>query len=271
MSATASTADFAQCLVLMDDQDARKALVAKNEAAAILAAAQLNFSAVADQIEQRRLLLPANIVAAIKRMDLPHEGDAAFRGACRLLAHAKLGFRHIAEALDNAAVSHAEHQAVTAELAHLTSLYQAERRKVLQLKIALGFSDLLTAVRHHWGGLAWFLVFASLTAFVSITGATLVNIGRSFVEYAAASLPKPSEARPAAKAVVSPSCSSSELVMDAGRTPVASTQGLEASQRVHREPQTLGPSPQPSARQRSFDDHVPPTSWRCHNGTGWCW
>ena len=71
-------AELASLLTRMDEANEAAALRAKNQAAEILTEAGLNISALAAQIEERQLLMPPDIVAAIKRKDLPGEGDAAF-------------------------------------------------------------------------------------------------------------------------------------------------------------------------------------------------
>ena len=140
-------AELASLLTRMDEANEAAALRAKNQAAEILAEADLSFSALATQIEERQLLMPPDIVAAIKRMDLPGEGDAAFIGARKLLQRAKLGFGRIAEALDNTGVSPAEHSSLEEEFTKLQHAYWAERDKnirqqgtIIGLKAATGQS-----------------------------------------------------------------------------------------------------------------------------------
>ena len=137
MSRAAAAADLARLFVQMDDADSALALRAKNQAAKLLASAQLNFKAIAEQVEQRRLVLPPDIVAAIKRIDLPGEGDAAFIGRRKMLARAKLGFHHIAEALEHGGVNPAEHAATEAELARLRAEYHQQQRTIAGLRIML--------------------------------------------------------------------------------------------------------------------------------------
>jgi len=109
------------CLfVRMDGLDSSAALAAKNDAARLLTAAQLSFTAIAGQLEERRLLMPPDIIAAIKRIDLPGEGDAAFVGARKLLARAKLGFQDIASIL--AAAQPERRQAAAATLPPIVNM-----------------------------------------------------------------------------------------------------------------------------------------------------
>ncbi|HLN07391.1 MAG TPA: hypothetical protein VK281_00260 [Xanthobacteraceae bacterium] len=129
------------CLfVRMDGLDSSAAVAAKNDAARLLTAAQLSFTAIAEQLEQRRLLMPPDIIAAIKRIDLPGEGDAAFVGTRKLLARAKLSFQDIAQALEHASVSPAEHAALARELAALRNVYVRQQVTIARLKLMLGFT-----------------------------------------------------------------------------------------------------------------------------------
>jgi hypothetical protein len=85
----------------MDAEDPVVAQAAKDRAAQILSDARLNFSKMAELIEQRRLLLRPRIVATIKRMDQPGMlGDAAFRDAGSALRREGQTFGQIAEAIE---------------------------------------------------------------------------------------------------------------------------------------------------------------------------
>jgi hypothetical protein len=85
----------------MDAEDPVVAQAAKDRAAQILSDAKLNFSKMAELIEQRRLLLRPRIVATIKRMDQPGMlGDAAFRDAGSALRREGQTFGQIAEAIE---------------------------------------------------------------------------------------------------------------------------------------------------------------------------
>ena len=90
-----------QAMEQMDAEDPVVAQAAKDRAAQILSDARLNFSKMAELIEQRRLLLRPRIVANIKRMDQPGMlGDAAFRDAGSALRKEGQSFREIAEAVE---------------------------------------------------------------------------------------------------------------------------------------------------------------------------
>jgi hypothetical protein len=94
-------ASLKQAMEQMDADDAAVAEAAKDRAAKILSDAKLNFSKMAELIEQRRLLLRPKIVTSIKRMDQPDTlGDAAFRDAGASLRREGQSFRQIAEALE---------------------------------------------------------------------------------------------------------------------------------------------------------------------------
>lgn len=94
-------ASLKQAMEQMDAHDPAVAEAARNRAADILGASKLNFSKLAELIEQRRLLLRPRIVASIKRMDQPEMfGDAAFRDASSALRREGQSFRHIAEAIE---------------------------------------------------------------------------------------------------------------------------------------------------------------------------
>ena len=94
-------ASLKQAMEQMDADDAAVAEAAKDRSAKILSDAKLNFSKMAELIEQRRLLLRPRIVTGIKRMDQPDAlGDAAFRDTGALLRREGQSFRQIAEALE---------------------------------------------------------------------------------------------------------------------------------------------------------------------------
>jgi hypothetical protein len=94
-------ASLKKAMEQMDADDMAASQAAKDRAAQILSASKLNFSKLADLIEQRRLLLRPKIVASIKRMDQPEMlGDAAFRDAGTSLRREGQSFRQIAEALE---------------------------------------------------------------------------------------------------------------------------------------------------------------------------
>jgi len=87
----------------MDAEDPVAAQAAKDRAAEILGKAKLNFSKMAEWIEQRRLLLRPTIVARIKRMDQPGIlGDSAFRDTGSALRKEGQSFLQIAEAIEAA-------------------------------------------------------------------------------------------------------------------------------------------------------------------------
>jgi hypothetical protein len=91
-----------QAMEQMDAEDPAVAQAAKDRAAQILSDAKLNFSKMAELIEQRRLLLRPMIVTRIKRMDQPGMlGDAAFRDTGNALRKEGQSFRQIAEAIEH--------------------------------------------------------------------------------------------------------------------------------------------------------------------------
>jgi hypothetical protein len=91
-----------QAMEQMDTEDPVVAQAAKDRAAQTLSDAKLNFSKMAELIEQRRLLLQPRIVANIKRMDQPGMlGDAAFRNIGSTLRREGQSFRQIAEAIES--------------------------------------------------------------------------------------------------------------------------------------------------------------------------
>src|SRR5467141_788462 len=90
-----------QVMERMDAEDPAVAQAAKDRAAQTLSDAKLNFSKMAELIEQRRLLLQPRILANIKRMDQSGMlGDAAFRNAGSALRREGQSFRQIAEAIE---------------------------------------------------------------------------------------------------------------------------------------------------------------------------
>jgi hypothetical protein len=85
----------------MDADDPVAAQAAKDHAAQILGDARLNFSKMAELIEQRRLLLPPAILGRIKKMDQPGMlGDGAFQDTGTALRREGLSFLQIAEAIE---------------------------------------------------------------------------------------------------------------------------------------------------------------------------
>jgi hypothetical protein len=94
-------ASLKKAMLQMDAEDPAVAEAAKDRAAKILSDANLNFSKLAELIEQRRLLLRPRIVTNIKRMDQPEMlGDAAFRDVSASLRREGQSFHQIAEALE---------------------------------------------------------------------------------------------------------------------------------------------------------------------------
>jgi hypothetical protein len=90
-----------QAMEQMDAEDPTVAQAAKDRAAQALSDARLNFSKMAELIEQRRLLLRPRILALIKRMDQPGMlGDSAFRDTGSALRKDGQSFRQIAEAIE---------------------------------------------------------------------------------------------------------------------------------------------------------------------------
>src|SRR4030081_3736523 len=91
-----------QVMERMDAEDPAVAQAAKDRAAQTLSDAKLNFSKMAELIEQRQLLLQPRIVANIKRMDQPGMlGDAAFRDTGSALRRQGQSFRQISEAIES--------------------------------------------------------------------------------------------------------------------------------------------------------------------------
>jgi len=171
------------CLfVRMDGLDSSAALAAKNDAARLLTAAQLSFTAIAEQLEQRRLLMPPDLIAAIKRIDLPGEGDAAFVGTRKLLARAKLGFQDIAQALEHASVSPAEHAALAREFAALRNVYLRQQGTIAGLRLMLGFTGfggfLQRSMRRI--GLLWGALMVAVLVFTA--GRGLLEFGSGLAQ-----------------------------------------------------------------------------------------
>lgn len=94
-------ASLKKAMEQMDAEDPVAAEAAKDRAAKILSDAGLNFSKLAELIQQRRLLLRPGIVANIKKMDQPEMlSDPAFRAAAASLRREGQSFGQIAEALE---------------------------------------------------------------------------------------------------------------------------------------------------------------------------
>jgi hypothetical protein len=85
----------------MDAEDPTVAQAAKDRATQILGDARLNFSKMAELIEQRRLLLAPAILARIKKMDQPGMlGEGAFQDTGAALRREGQSFFQIAEAIE---------------------------------------------------------------------------------------------------------------------------------------------------------------------------
>jgi hypothetical protein len=123
-------------------------------------------------LEERRLLMPPDIIAAIKRIDLPGEGDAAFVGARKLLARAKLGFQDIAQALEHASVSPAEHAALAREFVALRNIYLRQQGAIAGLKLMLGFTGFGGFLQRSLArtGLLWGAVMVTVLVFTAGRG-----------------------------------------------------------------------------------------------------
>jgi hypothetical protein len=94
-------ASLKKAMEQMDAEDATVAEAAKDRAAKLLSDSGLNFSKLAELIEQRRLLLRPRIVANIRKMDQPEIlSDAVFRDVSASLRKEGQSFRQIAEALE---------------------------------------------------------------------------------------------------------------------------------------------------------------------------
>jgi hypothetical protein len=94
-------ASLKQAMEQMDAEDVEVSHAGKDRAAQILNDAKLNFSKLAEMIEERRLLLRPKIVTNIKRMDQPDVlGDAAFRDAGFALRREGQSFGQIAQAIE---------------------------------------------------------------------------------------------------------------------------------------------------------------------------
>ena len=107
-------ASLRKAMEQMDAEDVSVAEAAKDRAAKILSDANMNFSKLAELIEQRRLLLRPRIVTNIRKMDQPEMlGDAAFRDVSAALRREGQSFYQIAEALELGGGSAARYEDVT--------------------------------------------------------------------------------------------------------------------------------------------------------------
>ena len=134
-------ASLKKAMEQMDANDMATAQTAKERAAQILSANKLNFSKMAELIEQRRLLLRPRIVASIKRMDQPEMlGDSAFRDAGMSLRREGQSFRQIAEALEINAATGTRNDDITSkgELLQPQQM-DGEPRRVPRWRKALAF------------------------------------------------------------------------------------------------------------------------------------
>ena len=162
-----------QAMGQMDAEDPSVAQAAKDRAAQTLSDAKLNFSKMAELIEQRRLLLQPRIVARIKRMDQPGMlGDAAFRDTGSALRREGQSFRQIAEAIERSgrlAPGH-EDPVQQSESLHETASEPAEpaRRRALALVRKIVFFPLRRRMLSLAITLIAILLLYALHGFVAI-------------------------------------------------------------------------------------------------------
>jgi len=126
--------------------------------------------------------MPPDLIAAIKRIDLPGEGDAAFVGTRKLLARAKLGFQDIAQALEHASVSPAEHAALAREFAALRNVYLRQQGTIAGLRLTLGFTGLGGFLQRSLGriGLLWGVLMVAVLVFTA--GRGLLEFGSGLAQ-----------------------------------------------------------------------------------------
>jgi hypothetical protein len=153
-------ASLKRAMEQMDAEDGAVAKVAKDRAAQILHDAGLNFSKMAELMEQRRLLVPSKIVAGIKRMDQPDTpGDTAFRDTASALRREGQSFRQIGEAIelsDNSTSRHEDpvekseplHQMVMEDEPAPPALALSTR--IISFPLRRPFRFLATAVLAYW-------------------------------------------------------------------------------------------------------------------------
>jgi hypothetical protein len=162
-----------QAMERMDAEDPVVAQAAKDRAAQTLSDAKLNFSKMAELIEQRRLLLQPRILANIKRMDQPGMlGDAAFRNTGSALRREGQSFRQIAEAIESSgrlAPGHAD-PVRQSELLHETASEPGEPawRRALVVVRKIVFSPLRRRILSLAITLIAILLLYALHGFVAI-------------------------------------------------------------------------------------------------------
>ena len=169
-----------QAMEQMDAEDPAVAQTAKDRAAQILSDAKLNFSKMAELIEQRRLLLRPRIVAGIKRMDQPGMlGDAAFRDTGSALRREGQSFGQIAEAIeltDRPPLRYEDLEQKSEPLHQMTGEPLYERAiepgtpawlKAFAFVVSIVFFPLLHPIRLLTIALLAILLFYALNGFVS--------------------------------------------------------------------------------------------------------
>ena len=113
----------------MDGAEETAARDAMAEAATLLNEHDLSFRHIVQEIDDRGLLLPTKVAAAIKLMDSTtmSEATSAFSGARRLMRACGLTFSSIIEALDREPVK-------TEDIQRLTLAYKLEMRRSRELQ-----------------------------------------------------------------------------------------------------------------------------------------
>jgi hypothetical protein len=149
-------APLRQAMEEMDAQDPAVSLAAKDRAAQILKDNDLNFTKMAELIEQRRLLLRPKILASMKRMDHEMLGEVSFRETGNALRREGQSFRQVADALElnrGLAPQH-EDSLHTSEPSHEMAIEPGRRAP---LRAASGLTSIFFfPLRHPF----WFFVIA---------------------------------------------------------------------------------------------------------------
>jgi hypothetical protein len=275
-----------QAMEEMDAEDPDVAQAAKERAAQTLGNAKLNFSKIAELIEQRRLLLRPRIVAGIKRMDQPGMlGDAAFRDTSSALRREGQSFRQIAEAIELSGKPARPYESLaqTTELPPphqigIEPLYQITSEpdepswmRVLVFVVRLVLFPLRRPIRFLAIALVVILLFYALRGFVSLgeqvserVDAPAVRHGADQVMSSVSSFineqilrrskeptaPTSTPSSPAASPSPSPSSAASSAAHDTASAPPATGPAPPAKTSAAPAPSSATPLPPPAAAAR---------------------
>jgi len=230
-------ASLRQAMEEMDAQDPAASLAAKDRAAQILKDNDLNFTKMAELIEQRRLLLRPKILASMKRMDHEMLGEVSFRETGNALRREGQSFRQVADALELNRGLEPQHEdsLLTSEPSHEMAIEPGRRAP---LRAASGRTSIFFfPLRHPF----WFFLIA------------LAAVGLIYIVSSLGVTDRPRGDRTQAVVSATPSCPTPPCSASPSATPSATSSATVAGT-----PPTTTSTPSPNAATS-----LPPTASPC--------